>query len=110
MNHRTEKKTFRLTPEELKVIEIKARKANLNISEFVRRAALDKEIVVIEELKEFTKELRGVGKNINQLAILAHQGKISVVEEKDLINVKEKVNEIWQLLNFLMAKTRRKKA
>lgn len=108
MGYKTEKKTFRVSPEELKVIEKKAEKANLKVSEFVRRAALDKGIVVIEELNEFSKELRGIGKNINQLTILSHQGKINVIEEKDLKEVKEKVNEIWQLLNSLMAKTKKR--
>lgn len=108
LGYKTEKKTFRVSPEELKVIEKKAEKANLKVSEFVRRAALDKGIVVIEELNEFSKELRGIGKNINQLTILSHQGKINVIEEKDLKEVKEKVNEIWQLLNSLMAKTKKR--
>ncbi|WP_406242033.1 plasmid mobilization protein [Tissierella carlieri] len=109
MGQKTERKTFRFSPEELRVIEKKAEKANLKVSEFIRQAALDKNIVVIEELKDFNKALKGIGNNLNQLTILAHQGKINVVNENDLSEVKEKVNEIWQLLNSLMVKTKKKK-
>lgn len=109
MGQKTERKTVRFGQEELRVIEKKAEKANLKLSEFIRQAALDKNIVVIEELKDFNKALKGIGNNLNQLTILSHQGKINVVNENDLTEVKEKVNEIWQLLNSLMAKTKRKK-
>jgi hypothetical protein len=61
-------------------------------------------IIVIEDLKEFTQELRGIGKNLNQLTILSHQGKINTL---DLSSTKQKVNEIWQLLNLLMQKMKR---
>lgn len=107
MEHKIEKITFRVTPEELKIIEDKAKKSNLKRSEYIRRSALNKRIVVIEELKEFIKVLRGIGNNINQLTTLSHQGKIDIIEKNDLTEVKEKVNEIWQLLNSLMAKTKK---
>ncbi len=106
LEYKTEKITFRVTPGELRAIEEKAKKSNLKVSEYVRRSSLDKKIVVIEEIKEFTKELKGIGKNINQLLILVHQGKIEVVNEKGLTELKEKVNEIWRLLNLLMGKTK----
>ncbi|OZV13519.1 hypothetical protein CIW83_02940 [Tissierella sp. P1] len=106
MEHRTERITFRVSPVELRVIEEKAEKANLKVSELVRRATLDKEIVVIEELKDFTKEVRGIGRNINQLTILAHQGKIIY---PNIYEIEGKIDDIWQLLNLLIAKTKAKK-
>lgn len=108
MEHKIKKITFRVTSEELKIIEDKVKKSNLKKSEYMRHSALNKKIVVIEDLKKFIKVLRGIGNNINQLTILSHQGKINIIEENDLIEVKEKVNEIWQLLNSLMAKTKKK--
>lgn len=104
MEYKTERKTIRFTTEELRIIEEKTDQANLNISEFIRQSALNKNIVVIEDLKEFTKELRGIGKNLNQLAILAHQGKIKCI---DLENNQKKVDEIWQLLNSLMVEMKK---
>ena len=104
IEHRTERITFRITPSELDKIEKKAKTANVSISEYTRQSILKDNIIVIEDLKEFTQELRGIGKNLNQLTILSHQGKINTL---DLSSTKQKVNEIWQLLNLLMQKMKR---
>lgn len=104
LDYKTEKKSIRFSQKELTVIEKKAEKAKLKLSEYVRQSALDKNIVVIEDLKEFTKELRAIGKNLNQLAILAHQGKINCV---NLENTQKKVDGIWQLLNSLMVEMKK---
>lgn len=101
---KTERITFRLTPKELEKIEMKASKANMKVSEYLRQTSMSKEIVVIEDLKEFTKELRGIGTNLNQLTILCHQGRITC---PNIFTTQEKVNQIWQCLNLLMEKTRR---
>lgn len=34
--------------------------------------------MVVDGLKEHTHELKGIGRSLNQLAILAHEGRISV--------------------------------
>ncbi len=103
--NKTERITFRINPKELRIIESKANKANMKISEYIRYASLNKEILVIEDLKNFTKELRAIGINLNQLTILCHQGRISC---PDISTTNKKVNEIWQSLNLLMGETRRK--
>lgn len=104
IDHKTERITFRISPDELKKIEAKANKSNMKVSEYVRDASLDKNIIVIDDLKSFTKELRGIGTNLNQLTILCYQGRITCL---DISTTKKKVNEIWQLLNSLMVKTKR---
>ena len=104
MANKSEKITFRTTPKELEKIETKARKANMKVSEYLRQASMHNEIVVIEDLKEFTKELRGIGTNLNQLTILCHQGRITC---PNIFTTQEKVNQIWQSLNLLMEKTRK---
>lgn len=106
MENRTERITFRLTSSELNKIENKARKANMRVSQYVRNSTLDKEIIVIKELEQFSKEIRGIGRNLNQLAILCHQGKVTC---PNIDGVERMVEEIWQLLSLLTAKTKRKK-
>lgn len=43
-------------------------------SEFVRRAAMDREVTVIEGMDELLRELRYQGNNLNQLTVMARQG------------------------------------
>ncbi len=95
---------FRVTPEEYEIILEKAQKANMNLSRYLSFSALEKDIVVFEDLKEFTHQLSKVGTNLNQIAILAHQGRITCV---DVGEVKKVVKDIWQSLTLLMQKTRR---
>ncbi|WP_245592056.1 MobC family plasmid mobilization relaxosome protein [Clostridiisalibacter paucivorans] len=95
---------FRLTEAEYQKIEKKAQKSKMNISQYVSLSALGRDIVVIEDLKELTHQLSKVGNNVNQVTMLAHQGKIKAV---DLSSVKKVVEDIWQLLNSLTEKTRR---
>ena len=78
----------------------------MKISQFVRDSVLEKEIVVIKELQQFSKEIRGIGRNLNQLAILCHQGKITC---PNIEHVERKIDEVWQLLNLLVVKTQRKR-
>lgn len=70
--------TFRVTPEDHKRIRSKAEQAHMNVSAYVRAATLRHRVVVVDGLKEHTHELKGIGRSLNQLAILAHEDRISV--------------------------------
>ena len=69
--------TFRVTPEDYERIRTKAEQAHMSVSAYVRAAALRHRVVVVDGLKEHTHELKGIGRSLNQLAILAHEGRIS---------------------------------
>lgn len=97
---------FRVTPEEQKVIQAKAQKSNMKLSRYLASSALEKEIFVFQDLKEFTHQLSKIGTNLNQLALLANQGKIKCA---DIGTVKKVLNEIWQSLTLLTQKTKRSK-
>lgn len=105
IGNKTERITFRISPGELTKIEYKANEANMKLSEYIRHASLNKDIIVIEDIKYFTKELRAIGVNLNQITILCHQGKIIC---PDISTTNKKVNEIWQSLNSLMGETRKR--
>ena len=64
--------TLRLTQEQYKSISEKADAAQMTIGAYVRAAALRHKVVIVDGLREYTRELKGVGRSLNQLAILAH--------------------------------------
>ena len=98
--------SFRVSEEEYDEIISKGQKSNMNLSRYLSFSALDKEIFVFHELKEFAHQLSKIGTNLNQLALLANQGKISCV---DIGVLKKVLKEIWQSLTLLTRRRRRTK-
>ena len=82
--------TFRVTPEEYESIKTKADQAHMSVSAYVRAAALRHKVVVVDGLKEHTHELKGIGRSLNQLTILAHEGRISTVDLDSVFSALEK--------------------
>lgn len=97
--NKTKRVNFRITDKELQKIKEKAKRSNMNLTKYLTMCALNKDIVVIENLKQFQVELRRIGNNLNQLTRLCNEGIITCLE---LENIKKQVNEIWQLLNLLI--------
>lgn len=95
--NKTEILTFRVTPEEKKQIETKALSSYRLVSMYLRDCALDKEIIVIDGVKELTTELRMIGNNLNQITKAVNSGVFAV----DLTETKKEVQKIWQSLNSL---------
>ena len=88
--------TIRVSEQEKKKLIRKSKKADLNLSEYLIKQGLDKDIVRIEGIKEFITELRRIGNNVNQLTHLANSGAIYTV---DLSNTKEELGKIWSAIN-----------
>ncbi len=95
--NRTEILTFRVTPEEKKLIETKAYSSYRLVSMYLRDCALDKEIVVIYGVKDVATELRRIGNNLNQITKAVNSGVYAV----DLTETKKEVQKVWQSLNSL---------
>ena len=95
---------LRVTDTEYRQIERKAKKAKMNMSQYVSLQALERDIVIYEGLKEHTHQLSKLGTNLNQVLILTHQGKLNTI---DIQPIKKEIHEIWQLLNSLTEETRR---
>lgn len=74
--------SIRISESDLETIKQKAKQANLSQGEYVTRCCLGRQVVVIDGLKEVAKELRSVGNNLNQLAVLANMGRIQTVDLK----------------------------
>ena len=65
---------FRVSEYEMKLLQSKAKRAKMKLSEFCRRAVFGKEIVHIEGLSDCVYELNKIGTNVNQITIAANQG------------------------------------
>ncbi|MCI8507272.1 MAG: plasmid mobilization relaxosome protein MobC [Lachnospiraceae bacterium] len=86
---------IRLSEEELKYYADKAEEAGCSVSEYIRRSASGNEIRIIPDMKEMAKQVAKLGVNVNQLTILAHQGKI---KEVDLFSANDTLKQILQQL------------
>ena len=91
----------RVAPWEKYVISENARKARMTESEFVRRAALEKNVVVINGAEELITELRRQGNNLNQLTMMARQQRIELVNFQPFMEVYQNT---WRVLNSLLSR------
>lgn len=57
-------------------------------------------MVVIDGIEEVLRELRYQGNNLNQLIVMARQGRIMQVDYEPFMEVYER---IWQMLNSLLS-------
>lgn len=99
MRKRNVKITVRTTESEKRKIEALAKKTGMGIGETLRCAALGKIIYQIEDLKPLIHELKGIGRNLNQMTVLAHEGRVSFVDLRYatamLGKIYERVNKIY---------------
>lgn len=93
-----ERITIRVTKKEKERLVRNSERAELSLSEYLIEQGLDKDIIVIDGIKDLITELRKIGNNINQLTHLANSGAIYTV---DLSNTKHELNMIWNKLNKL---------
>ena len=98
MRTRNVQTNIRMTDEEIELIKVKSKKANMTFSNYVISAAINKEIIVIEGIKDFTHQLSKVGINLNQLTMLCHQGKVNC---PDIASVNKVLKEIWGKLVYI---------
>lgn len=92
--------SFRVTEEEKIRIEKKIEKSKLTKSDYLRKSVLDKKIIVVEGLPEYTQELQRIGNNLNQLTKAVNKGIVEDTGDK-LKDIKKEFNEAWQQLREL---------
>ncbi|UYZ61220.1 plasmid mobilization protein [Hymenobacter latericus] len=85
---------FRVSEHERRVIESKASRAGLKLSDFLRDCALDKPVREAVPL-EVVRGVIGVANALNQLARLAREGRLGRVGEQELL---ERLEELKTLL------------
>ena len=91
---------IRLTEDELYEIDNRSKKLRMSRSKFLLQAALHQKIIVLDStsIKQLTSELRKIGININQIAILCNMGKLECVHIED---TKSEIKKVWEELNKL---------
>jgi uncharacterized protein (DUF1778 family) len=105
MNQKKENRiTLRLTQEQYDSIAAKAETAQMPVGAYVRAAALRHKVTVVDGLPEITRELKAIGRNINQLTVLANMGKVTAA---DLSRTTEALYEIYGQIGMLMQKEER---
>ena len=89
---------FRTTEEEKDKIMKKVDASDLSISEYLRRCALDKPVIVMEGVDQIAYELRAIGNNLNQITRAVNSGYVQAV---NLQETEEVLGQLWQSLNSL---------
>ena len=85
MRKRNRTITIRCTDDEYERIHNKAQRHKLSLSDFVLRSAMEKKIVVADGLDEVAKQQKAIGRNLNQIAMLAHEGRLHSVRLDELL-------------------------
>lgn len=88
--------TIRVTKQEKEKLIKKSEEAEMTLSEYLIEQGLERDIIIIEDVKKLVYELRKIGNNINQLTHLANSGTIKTVY---LDGFKEDMKKIWINLN-----------
>lgn len=92
----------RASESEFKTIKDKVSKSKINQNEYLLRCLLDKNIIVVDGVKELITEIKRIGNNLNQLTRLAHEGKTNGSVELEAIN--KELKGVWRLLRQLIQK------
>ena len=100
MDTKKRRLSIKLTQENFDKIHRKAEQANKNITDYVTTTCLGKEIVIINDLAEVLKELKAVGRNLNQIAVLAHSERITAVNltgvQEEMVTINSHLKEILE--------------
>ena len=85
--------TVRLTESEKALIEKKAKRANMNLTEYIIAVSNKSKINVTEDTKPLLVELKRIGNNINQIAMKINSGALSSYNFTEVINMQRKIYE-----------------
>ena len=77
----------------------KAKQANMNMSEYIIALSENKKIIVAQGLPQLSLELKRIGNNINQIAMVANgQRFVNEHQLERVINEMKKANKIMNLV------------
>ncbi len=93
--------SIRCSQEEWNYYREQSNIADCSVSEYMRTCANGKQIIVVSGLKELVKQIAKLGVNVNQLTMLAHQGKI---KEVDLFATNDTLKQVLKQLRKIAKK------
>lgn len=90
---------FRATEEEASEIRRKAAAAGMNVSRFLRTAAVNGQVVLYNtaDIYGLRSNLRRIGNNINQIAMVVNSNR--AVYQSDVRDLKKQFSELSEKLN-----------
>ena len=98
---------FRVTPEEQALIHQKMEQYGTeNMAAYLRKMAIDGYIIQVDttDIKEMTKALGTIGRNINQIAKRVNAG--GPTYQADMEEIRERLDQIWQLQRRILLSQR----
>jgi hypothetical protein len=100
MNRTKDKQVkFWVDEKELDQIKKKVKKSKLSQSDYLLKSALDKNIIVVDGLKEILIELSREGNNLNQISRALNQGEgFNRINQEQFMETKDKLMELWGLI------------
>lgn len=87
---------IRVTKQEKEKLIKKSQEADMTLSEYLIEQGLERDIIIIEDIRNFVHALRKIGNNINQLTHLANS---EIIRTVYLDGFKEDMRKIWTGLN-----------
>lgn len=101
MKRKTKMFSMRFNEYDFERIKQNADKAHMDMTGYMTTSALGKQIIVVDGLDKTIAELKGIGRNLNQLTALCNMGKIQCL---DLSEVKSSFGTIFDRLCHLCDK------
>ena len=89
----------RMTSADREAIKELAKRSGMSMSDYVTACCLGKQVVVVDGLKEVLKELKSIGRNLNQLVTLAHMGRVTVI---NLDSVRQAFSELCAAVRLIL--------
>ena len=89
---------FRISESTYQTLKQKSKRGKVTMTEFLERAITDKDVVVVDGVQELISELKAIGRNLNQLTMLANMGKVDTVY---LADTKAQLSNIYEKLSAL---------
>ena len=103
MLNKDKKLSIRVSGNDLDAIKHKANQAKMTLTEYITKCCMNKQIVRIEGLDAVLKEQKAIGRNINQLSILANMGRLDAVNFNAVL---DKFTEIQCSLQEMLERKR----
>lgn len=85
---------FRLTEAELQQFQKNLKRSKLKQSDYLRKCVLEKEIIVIDDIKSLVFELKQIGNNLNQLTKKVNAGEVKSLDDLKVMN--KDLEIIWE--------------
>ena len=92
---KTKRLNFRLDASTDAIIREKANAAGMRLTDYVIASAVCSRVISYEDIRPLVGELKRIGNNLNQLVILAREGRIRTIS---LTETQQELSEMHQLL------------